>query len=216
MPHQKEKPAGASGGADYDLRFAIENQAINLNSGIHDGRDCQDFWQDAVSANEIYSTCLALQTPRQAQIDALIALEITPEAMIFDWRSVSCDIRTAKVAWSGNRFDFADDGRPALIVMAFDEAGDLIDLVAFDSRGRIGAWLGNASVLGGENVLSPRMADGLTIHRNALDWLKTIGAVLCLLIRNWRGLRSSAAGLLSRSTKPMPKSYGRFYATNRV
>ncbi len=177
-----ENPAGlpsvmASGGADYDLRFAIENQTVDGNFDSAVVSCCQDVWQDRIGENgiggdELAFTYAELKIPKQAQIDALIALGIEPAAMIRDWRGLWSDIRTSLVEWQGNRFEFSLDGRPALIVKAFDEAGDLIDLCAFDSKGRIGTWLGNASVLGGENVLSPRMADSLTVHKTGFDWLK--------------------------------------------
>ena len=127
---------------------------------------------DAVCGDEIYQTYAELKTPRQPQIDALIALGIQPLTMIRDWRGLWSDIRTAKIEWlSGNRFEFADEGKASLIVQAYDEAGSLIDLVAFNSKGRIGSWLGNASVLGGENLPSPRLSDGLSIFRDPLEWL---------------------------------------------
>jgi hypothetical protein len=131
-----------------------------------------EIFTDAVCADEIAVTYAGLATPNQAMIDALLAMGIEPDAFISDWRGASADLRTALVSWQGNRFEFADDGRSVLIVMAFDEVGDLGDLVAFNSRGQIGTWLGRLPVLGLENALSPRMAEGLMVHKSALDWLR--------------------------------------------
>jgi len=71
----------------------------------------------------------------------------------------------------------------AFIVLARNYFGRPVDLVAWHPRtGRLAAWQENVPLLGGENVLRPRLCGNrpLVVHRTALQWLQAgrCGAVI--------------------------------------
>ncbi len=69
----------------------------------------------------------------------------------------------------------------AILFPGFDEAGTLIDIVAWAYvTGWIGSWLGRAWGLGAEQVFQPRLDEhgALIIWRSPLNWLRS----------NWSGL----------------------------
>jgi hypothetical protein len=76
------------------------------------------------------------------------------------------------------RFEFARHrngfgARPAVVIPARDECGDLADLVALDlETGECGTWRGRAAMLGAENVFAPRIGEPLTCHATPLEWLQ--------------------------------------------
>jgi hypothetical protein len=87
------------------------------------------------------------------------------------------EIRAAHVVFNLGYFDFAgredEDARPALVAVARDEFGTVADLAAFDSRGRIGAWLGRAALLGEQMLNFPRIeSPALHVFETGLDWLR--------------------------------------------
>jgi hypothetical protein len=125
----------------------------------------------------------------QAKFDALKMIKLTEMAGFFRRGVSALTLCTpefparARIAWVDNRawFDFADevdDDRPietAVIFLARDEFGDALDMIAWSPKsGRIGSWLSRATVLGGENLWSPRIAnDGaMPVYESPLAWLR--------------------------------------------
>jgi hypothetical protein len=92
----------------------------------------------------------------------------------------------ARVVFFADRpvFDFVEDledegeqerAAAAFIFLARDELGDPCDLVAWEPvSARVAAWYGRPSLLGLENLWTPRIAyDGaLVIFETPLEWLK--------------------------------------------
>ena len=110
------------------------------------------------------------------------------EAFVADGVPVSAFalFRDDRHAWLGrDRVVFDDAGRfeferhakggeavNVFTTIAWDECGDPSDLVAW-RPGRIGTWLGAASVLGAELVLEPRVADeAIDVWPDMMAWLR--------------------------------------------
>jgi hypothetical protein len=93
--------------------------------------------------------------------------------------------RRAKIAWCpSHRFEFAASGRSpwmhggehAIIFQVRDAFGRPVDIVAWDPKtNRLGSWLGAAVALGQGAILTPRLSDGLLVHRTPLNWLHAGG-----------------------------------------
>jgi hypothetical protein len=78
------------------------------------------------------------------------------------------------------QFDFAadlpadrdDEAVSAIILLALDEEGYPVDLVAWTTNPyRIASWFGTP-LLGAENLFAQRLDDGLKVFPNPLEWLK--------------------------------------------
>jgi hypothetical protein len=139
--------------------------------------------------DDILETFAGLKTLTQSQIDGLRHQGVPAQAIIFDWADEPVAIKRAFVEWiHGNRFVFEDESTSgvvvdALIVVANDETGDPVDLIAFDLRGHFGSWLG-APVLGLENAHAPRLSDALQVHRTPIDWLANYRRGVVILDHN--------------------------------
>jgi hypothetical protein len=105
----------------------------------------------------------------------------------------------AAVVFRDNRplFDFAsdagvdstDDASLALVFLALDEGGEAADLVAWASgTNHIAAWFGEATLLGSERLLLPRLYDPLQVFPDPLAWLKAgrNGVVVVNPAKAWR------------------------------
>jgi hypothetical protein len=86
----------------------------------------------------------------------------------------------ATVVYEGDRFLFEDEAAPgeptvpAVVALAYDEAGVPGDLVAWSRRtGRVATWLRRISYLG--DASGPRLdaAGALLVHVTPLEWLKS-------------------------------------------
>jgi len=61
----------------------------------------------------------------------------------------------------------------AIIIPVHDEAGDLVDLAAWNpDDGALALWHGVAAMLGAENIFAPRFSEPLLVHETPLDWLR--------------------------------------------
>jgi hypothetical protein len=127
-------------------------------------------------ADDVVSTFQMLKTLTQSQIDSLRRHGVPAQAIIFDWCGSPVAIKRAFVEFlPGNRFAFEDESVSgvvvdALIVVARDQTGDPVDLVASDLRGRFASWHG-LPILGLENATAPRMSEGLSVFRHPIQWL---------------------------------------------
>ncbi|ARN80687.1 hypothetical protein [Methylocystis bryophila] len=90
-------------------------------------------------------------------------------------------LQIADVNPSGpGRFDFAAETGlkrstfAAVVFPVFDDQGETIDVAAWDlDSGALALWRGAACMLGEENICAPRIEhDGLTVHPDALAWLR--------------------------------------------
>jgi len=77
------------------------------------------------------------------------------------------------------RFDLAREAGAvfglvsAIIIPVHDEAGDLVDLAAWNpDDGALALWHGVAAMLGAENIFAPRFSEPLLVHETPLDWLR--------------------------------------------
>jgi hypothetical protein len=89
--------------------------------------------------------------------------------------------RAGVVFREGSRFDFAadlpadrdDEVVSAMVLLALDEDSYPVDLVAWTAKPyRIESWLGATPFLGAENLLAPRLGDGLKVFPTPMEWLK--------------------------------------------
>jgi hypothetical protein len=124
---------------------------------------------------DILETFQLLKTLTQSQIDGLRHQGVPAQAIIFSWCDEPVALRRGYVEWLPNgRFAFESESTSgvvvdALIVVASDETGDPVDLIAFDFQ-RFASWLG-VPVLGLENAHAPRLSDALQVFRTPIDWL---------------------------------------------
>jgi hypothetical protein len=112
-----------------------------------------------------------------------------------DWRGDPAPIKAGSVYFhtGSPSFEFeafrpGGEAVPALLFVALESNGDPVDIIGWNPRlGRLGAWLGHGPILGGENLLSPRMGErgALRIHRDPIGWLKARRAGIVLV--NHRG-----------------------------
>ncbi len=133
----------------------------------------------------------------QRQIDWLIRRHGVPVlALAEDGDSDGWAIGSAKVEKVGRRFEFRpEDGDEALIVVARDELGHDLDLVAWSPRGGWTApWIGNAGLLGLQDLLSVRFVDPLAVRRDFLSWLRADRTGIVIL--DQRVARRELAGLM--------------------
>lgn len=125
---------------------------------------------------DILETFARLKLSTQAQLNGLRRQGVVPRAMIYNWADEPVALRRGYVEWLPNgRFVFEDEATSGvvvdcLVVVAHDQTGDPVDLVAFDFEGHFGSWLG-MPVLGLENVTAPRMSEGLSVFRHPIQWL---------------------------------------------
>jgi len=79
----------------------------------------------------------------------------------------------------GGWFDFSSEVGTArgsvagVIIPLRDETGDLVDLAAWNpDDGALALWRSVASMLGAENIFTPRLGEPLLVHETPLDWLR--------------------------------------------
>ena len=77
---------------------------------------------------------------------------------------------------SETAFEFArhqhGDDCVAVTLVCRDEIGDPIDIAAWSPPAPLTLWLGRAAMLGADNCLAPRIAEGLLVHAGPLEWLR--------------------------------------------
>ncbi len=132
----------------------------------------------------------------RVQLDWLMTRHgVPPLALAGDGDGNGWMIATARVERVGRRFAFRpEDGSEALIVVARDELGADLDLVAWSPRGGWTApWIGDAGLLGLQDLLSQRFVDPLRVCADFLSWLK--GGRNGVLILDPREARRHLAGL---------------------
>ena len=124
------------------------------------------------------------RNPNPAEITALLKREHVPPTALEndpDGDGYAIGVGTVEHLEDG-RFEFAeDDGKAALIVVARNDFGDPVDLVAFRRDGFLAPWIGATAMLGAQEVFAPRVDPALTIHRTALDWLRSDRAGVVLI-----------------------------------
>jgi hypothetical protein len=113
------------------------------------------------------------------------------------------------VFFDGSRFEFVADAHggqafEAMLLLALDEFGEVCDIVAYDPRRKLKAfWLGNAPLLGLEQVWLPRLdpQGALTVFADPVEWLlgDRLGVVVvhparaASILRNVEPLQVSSA-----------------------
>jgi hypothetical protein len=125
-------------------------------------------------AAEFFARSRALDDAQRAW---LLARGIPLVALDNDPGRPAAPVRAARVVFAGAYFDFVgaenEDARPALCVIARDEFGIVDDIVAFDSRGRVGRWLGRAVLLGEQMRFFPRVeSPALRVFADPWEWLR--------------------------------------------
>lgn len=99
-----------------------------------------------------------------------------PERFIdSDWRGWPSALRQAKVAFSldGHWFDHDPLGETALVFPLRGYFGDHIDWGAWQPEtDRFAPCEQKLAVIGLENVLRPRLGDGLIVHETVLSWFR--------------------------------------------
>jgi hypothetical protein len=122
--------------------------------------------------------CL-LVTLHRATSSKLFALGIRGNGVT--GRGLFDDLQIADVIFHpGGAFDFSRDLRvarghaTAIIIPARDEAGDIVDLAAWNiESGAFGLWRGVASMLGEDQIHAPRIeCDGLRAFPSVAAWLR--------------------------------------------
>jgi hypothetical protein len=82
------------------------------------------------------------------------------------------DVAPGRFEFPGNVPGFGR-WRPAILVPARDECGDLADIAALSlDSGDVVLWRGTIAVLGQENVLASRLNEALVVHETVADWLR--------------------------------------------
>jgi hypothetical protein len=107
-----------------------------------------------------------------------------PERFIdSDWRGWPSALMQAKVAFSpdGHWFDHDPRGETAVVFPLRGYFGDQIDWGAWQPEtDRFATCEQKLAVIGLENVLRPRLGDGLTVHKTLLNWLRNgrVGVII--------------------------------------
>lgn len=113
-------------------------------------------------------------------------------------------LRRTYVHFDGERFEFEhhhlrDGGTPAYMLLVFDQWGDALDIVAWNSAtGKTTTWLGRAWALGEERVLAPRLDEhsGLPVWRSPVGWLRARREGIVIVRPEMAALRLEGAGPL--------------------
>ena len=125
-----------------------------------------------------------VRNPNPSEIVALLGREGVPASAIEsdpDGDGYAIGVATVERLADG-RFEFAEhEGEAALIVVARDEFGDPADHVPFRRNGFLPPSIAATSMLGAQEVLAPRVDPALSIHRSALDWLRSNRAGVVLI-----------------------------------
>jgi hypothetical protein len=138
---------------------------------------------------DILETFQLLKTLTQSQIDGLRHQGVPAQAVIFSWCDEPVELRRGYVEWLPNgRFAFESEStsgvvHDCLVVVANDETGDPVDLVAFDFQGRFGSWLG-LPILGLESAHAPRLSDALPVFPNPIGWIANYRKGVVILDHN--------------------------------
>jgi hypothetical protein len=131
-------------------------------------------WSQLVAVERRYQQLPQIQWVEYA---SLMRLGVPAPAII--WPDLPT--RAGVVFREGSRFDFAadlpadrdDEVVSAMVLLALDEDSYPVDLVAWMAKPyRIGSWLGATPFLGAENLLAPRLGDGLKVFPTPMEWLK--------------------------------------------
>ena len=112
---------------------------------------------------------------RQAHIDWLVIRHGVPGmALACDGDGDGWLLATAKVERVGQRFHFRpEDGTGAFAIVARDDVGWGVDIVAWEPRaGWVAPWLGEVPALGLQDLLAQRNGGPLRVHRGVLEWLR--------------------------------------------
>lgn len=116
-------------------------------------------------------------------------------------------LRLDDVVWLPHgAFEFARylSGRKAetaCTILVRDQLCDPLDIVAWQARtGRIARWLCRAAMLGEDELLAPREAEGLRVFETPLDWLRERRAGVMVLDKRMAApMLRDAAPLLASS-----------------
>jgi hypothetical protein len=138
---------------------------------------------------------------RRTDANIVVALkrcEASSSADIFSLRGIGW----APVAFDRNaRFVFAWEAMPgdalehAFIIPSFDADGELMDIVAWLPGRTPATWIGAASILGAQNLYSPRpgLAEALDVHETVAKFLAAGQEGIVLL--NYRRAADEIEGL---------------------
>ena len=124
---------------------------------------------------DIYFAAASLTRPA---IDWLVKTHGVPGSALADDGFV---LRTARVVFTGMRFDVADEGVSALLILARDCSGDVADLVAWTRDGQIATLLGRVSVLGEHVLFGPESYAPIPVCATPLEWLQAGRAGIVIL-----------------------------------
>jgi len=117
---------------------------------------------------------------RQAEIDFLVRAGVPHLALSRDPGAYGFTVMVDGVVFDGPRFEFArnlpapDGAVNALIFVARDQAGDVIDLVAARlADNQIGSHFGRVCLLGQQHLWAPRLSgDALNVHADVLGFMR--------------------------------------------
>lgn len=118
------------------------------------------------------ATFASLPYPTSVELEWLFRHGIPANAMAEPW-----PIKSASVQFlNGGTFDFARDGRQAIVFLAVDH-GETVDLIAWQPKsGAVASWRATAFCLGDQdqcfNPASWFADSGLRVHADPLEWLK--------------------------------------------
>lgn len=127
--------------------------------------------------------------PKQSQIDRLLGMGVSIQALANDTDGQGLAIGVARVEKCGRRFEFVEDGANAVVVVARDEEGTAADLVAWmPNEGWFGPWLDTLPLLGMHNLFAPRLGDPLPAFLDPADWFRADRDGVVILNRQhaWR------------------------------
>lgn len=102
---------------------------------------------------------------------------VSVRGLALTWTGTISLIRAADVVeLDGGRFEFGRymPGRQttrAFLLDAADEAGDVIDIIAFGAGSFVATWLGKAAFLGADFILAPRLYPTVPVRSSPIKWL---------------------------------------------
>ena len=112
--------------------------------------------------------------PSQRNLDSLIIDRHLPiAALCNDPDGQGFAIGVARIEKAGRCFEFLEDGVRAVIILARDEDGEPIDLVAWlPNEGWFAPWLGTVPLLGMQELAAPRLNTPLPVYLEPGGWLR--------------------------------------------
>lgn len=144
------------------------------------------------------------RTLPQSARDWFIANDVPPLNLVKTWAGYFDLVMHDDVVFNPSErgFEFGryvkdHPSTPALTFVCWAEDGAAVDICAWQATtGKIATWLGNASMLGEDNLFGPRPDGGLLVHKDPIAWFRAKRSGVVILDKERARMKLRDAGLL--------------------